>query len=270
MRASIRPIRDGLTLIEVLIVIALTVMILVAVVLMLPITRPPHNHHLTCATRLNQLHKGLVLFADEFGGVYPVPMDISPETAALGLQSGNSTANFYSYMIFNTYYSPEVIMCDEDASPNLVVKDDYRYGTQDDPNWNDTWLWDPNFSADISQPGCNVSYATLAMIGNRRKTQWRDSLDPNFAVVSDRGPKDGAWNARSVTMKSHGNTKDWIGNVAFNDGHVQKFTFSAKDPNAFSVNGDNLFRVDDPDMGGDVWLGLFGDTTEETTTPYWD
>ncbi len=225
---------------------------------------------LTCSTRVNQIHKGLVLFANDFGGGYPVPTDLSPETAAITTQTGNSSASFYSYMTFNTYYSPEVITCPEDASPNLVVKNDYRYGIQGDPDWNTSWLWDPNFSADISKAGCNVSYATLAMIGDRRTTQWRDSLDPNFAVVSDRGPKDGAWNAKSVTMKSHGNTREWVGNVAFNDGHVQRFTFSAKNPNAFTVNGDNLFRVDDLDKGGDMWLGLFGDTDEETTNPFWD
>ncbi len=225
---------------------------------------------LTCSTRVNQIQTGLALFANDFGGVYPVPTDISAATAAITTQTGNSSASYYSYMTFNTYYSPEVITCPEDASPNLVLKNDYRYGVQGDPNWSASWQWDPNFSADINKPGCNASYATLAMIGERRNTQWRDSLDPNFAVVSDRGLKNGAWDGKSVTMKNHGNTKDWAGNVAFNDGHVQKFTFSAKDPNAFTINGDNLFRVDDPEMGGDMWLGLFGATDEKTTTPYWD
>lgn len=270
MCLPIRPFPRGLTLIEVIIVIVLTIAVFAVIVVMLLVRQSHHNHELGCATRINQIHKGMILFANDFGGVYPVPMDISAETAALTTQPGNSSASFYSYMIFNTYYSPEVVTCPEDASPNLSYKNDYRYGTMDDSNWNDAWLWDPNFSADISRPGANVSYATLAMIGDRRKTQWRDSLDPNFAVVSDRGPKDGAWDAKSITMKSHGNTKDWVGNVAFNDGHVQKFTFSAKDPNAFNVNGDNLFRVDDLAKGGDMWLGLFGATDENTTTPYWD
>lgn len=228
------------------------------------------SYRLTCATRVNQIHKGLVLFANDSGGVYPVPSALSPETAALAVQTGNSSANFYSYMIFNTYYSPEIVTCDEDTSPNLAQKTDYRYGSMDDSNWNNAWKWDPAFSADITQPDANASYATLAMIGDRRANQWRDSLDPNFAVVADRGPKDGVWDASSVTMKNHGDTKDWVGNVAFNDGHVQKLTFTAKDQQPFTFNGDNLFRVDDSDKGADMWLGLFGATDEISTTPYWD
>jgi len=89
-------------------------------------------------------------------------------------------------------------------------------------------------------------------------------------VVSDRGPRNGAWDAKSVTMKSHGDTKDWVGNVGFNDGSVRKFTFTASDRQPFTINGDNLFRVDELEKGGDMWLGLFGATDETTTTPYWD
>ncbi len=272
MRAGRCSARRGFSIVDAFVVIMVLAVVLGMGIVLRACNRPRggRGKTLTCSTRARQIHRGLVLFANDFGGTYPIPMDISPETAAISTQTGNSSASFYSYMIFETYYSPEVIRCPEDANPNLLYKDDFRYGTMDDPNWNPAWKWDPNFSADISRPGCNASYATLAMIGDRRNTQWRDSLDPNFAVVSDRGPKDGAWDAKSVTMKSHGNTKDWVGNVAFNDGHVQKFTFSAKDPNAFTVNGDNLFRVDDLEKGGDMWLGLFGATDEKTTTPYWD
>ncbi len=212
----------------------------------------------------------MILYANESGGSYPIPMDISPETAAISTQTGNSSANFFSYMIFNTYYSPEVITCPNDASPNLVLKTDYRYGTLDDKNWDPTWLWDPRFSADITKPGANASYATLALIGDRRKNQWRDSLDPNFAVAADRGPKDGVWDAKSQTLLSHGKRDDWTGNVAFNDGNVRSMTYTRKDKTPFTLGGDNLFFEDDAEGRADMWLGLFGATDETTTTPYWD
>lgn len=224
----------------------------------------------SCRTRLSQIHKGLTLFANDFNGSYPVPMDLSPETAAITTQSGNSSASLFSFMIFNTYYSPGTVVCLDEVSSNIVAKSDYRYGTQDDPNWNPAWQWDPTFSADITRPGANVSYATLAMIGDRRKNQWRNALDPNFAVAADRGPKDGAWDANSRTLRLHGSAKEWTGNIAFNDGHVQQFTFTGRDRSPFVINGESLFRNDDPDKGADMWLGLFGATSETATTSFWD
>ncbi len=271
MRRSKRTMRRGFSLLDgVVVIMVLAVVLGMGIVYSLLPRARPVGGTLTCSKRANMIRYGLELFANDNGGVYPVPTEISPETAAITTQSGNSSASLFSYMTFNTYYSPEVIICPDDASPNIVVKTDYRYGVAGDLNWNPAWMWDPNFSADISQPGANVSYATLAMIGDRRKTQWRNSYDPNFAVVADRGPMNGAWDATSVTMKSHDNPKEWSGNVAFNDGHVQKFTFTKKDKAPFTFNGDNLFRVDDAEKGADIWLGLFGPTDETTTTPYWD
>ncbi len=272
MRFPIQPTRRGLTLIEVIIVIVLTIVALALVVLMLPVARPHHHHdhELTCATRVNQIHKGLILFAVDHNGRFPVPTSLSAETAALTVQPGNSSASLFSYMIFETYYSPEVVLCPSEPSPNVNVKTDYRYGTPDDTDWNSAWKWDPSFSGDITTPGANVSYVTQAILGERVKTQWRDSLDPDFAVAGDRGPKDGIWDAKSLTLLSHGRRDDWTGNVGFNDGSVRSMTFTKKDKAPFTVNGDNLFFADDGEMGGDMWLGLFGATDETTTTPYWD
>ncbi len=228
------------------------------------------GHQLSCQTRLSQIHKGLILYASDFAGGFPIPMEISPETAAVSAQTGNSSANFFSYMIFETYYSPQLMTCPGDPNPNLAVKSGYRYGTQDDPNWNPAWRWDPMFSADITRSGANVSYATLAMVGDRRKNHWRSALDPNFTVAGDRGPGDGVWDARSQTLRLHGKATEWTGNIAFNDGHVQQFTFTGRDKSPFVINGDNLFRSDDAERGADMWLGLFGATTETATTPFWD
>ncbi|MCC6909266.1 MAG: prepilin-type N-terminal cleavage/methylation domain-containing protein [Phycisphaerales bacterium] len=268
MNREARPVRRGFTLIEFIVV--LVVLVLLVVILMPASSHHQHNDMLTCQTRSNQLYKGLLLYANDSGGVYPLPMEISPETAAIGAQSGNSSANLLSYMVFETYSVPEFVICPGDPNPNVDVKTDYRYGTQDDPNWNPAWKWDPSFSADITRPGANVSYATLAMIGDRAKNQWRDSLDPNFAVAADRGPRDGVWDAKSLTLLSHGKRDDWTGNVAFNDGSVRGMKFTRKDAAPFAANGDNLFFADDGETGGDMWLGLFGATDETTTTPYWD
>lgn len=269
MHHGLRIMRRGLTLAEVVIVILLTGL---AAVCVLPfLGRSPHHHHnLACATRVNQIHKGMILYTNDNGGSYPIPMAISPETAGLNKQSGNSSANFYSYMIFNTYYAPSTVICPDEPNANVSVCNDYRYGTMDDVGWDDTWLWDPKFSADMTKPGANSSYASLALIGSRVEKEWTTSLNQKFVVLADRGPKDGAFDAASLTMKRHGQPTDWTGNIVFNDGHVQTITAGKDEADAFVVNGDNLFRQDDEVESGDMWLSVFGPTDEKTATPYWD
>lgn len=295
----------GFTLIELLVVIAIIALL---IGILLPALARARNNakFLTCSTRVNQIHKGMVLFANDFGGTYPKPVKISPGTAGANLynQFGNSSANFYSYMIFNTYYSPEVVTCPGDASSNLEVKTKYRYGTQDDPGWNDIWMWDPDFSCNVQDNGqkTNASYATLAPAGSRFNAEWADSLNANYAVISDRGVRDGIPDKKSPTYLFHGARTTWSGNVGFNDGHVLGFQEqTGLDPGgspgqtedqthlAFAPPGvtyrnvsvqkdllDNLFKQQDPISGGtggkDIWLCMWGNSPDNTTAPtqYWD
>ncbi len=290
----------GFTLIELLVVIAIIALL---IGILLPALARARNNakFLTCSTRVNQIHKGMVLFANDFGGTYPKPVRISPGTANVNVygQNGNSSANFYSYMIFNTYYSPEVVTCPGDASSNLEVKTKYRYGTQDDPGWNDIWMWDPDFSCNVQDNGqkSNASYATLAPAGSRYNAEWADSLNANYAVISDRGVRDGIPDKKSPTYLFHGARTTWSGNVGFNDGHVLGFQeqtglgLQSEDQTelAFCPPGvtyrntsvqkdllDNLFKQQDPISGGtggkDIWLCMWGNSPDNTTSPtqYWD
>ncbi|GEM_PF-2101733 len=226
---------------------------------------------LTCSTRLNQIHKGQILWANDHDGSYPLPTKVSPETAARGAQPGNSTANLHSLMIYKGYYEPYQLICPAEPNRNVVEFRDYKFGDRPDGTFQSGDAWDVRFSADLGKrKGCNVSYANMALLGGRLDTQWRDSLSADFAVFSDRGPKNGQPDRNSLTYRLHGARTSWTGNVAYNDGHVGWTSFSGADAQPFGVNGDNLFFADDGEMGGDMWLGLFGETTEEATTPYWD
>lgn len=295
----------GFTLIELLVVIAIIALL---IGILLPALARARNNakFLTCSTRVNQVHKGLVLFAADFGGTYPKPVRISSVTAAANTfnQTGNSSANFYSFMIFNTYCTPESVTCPGDSSANLEIKTRYRYGTQDDPGWNQAWMWDPEFSCNIQDAGqkSNASYAHLAPAGSRYNAEWADSLNANYAVVSDRGPRDGIPEKKSPTYLFHGARTTWSGNVGFNDGHVLGFqeqtgldqpgtpgqtedqTYKAFCPPGVTYRNvqvqrdlmDNLFKQQDVIQGAtggkDIWLCMWGTSPDNTTSPtqYWD
>ncbi len=295
----------GFTLIELLVVIAI-IALLIGILLPALARARSNAKFLTCSTRVNQIHKGMILFANESRGTYPKPVKISPTTAAAntgGLngtpQTGNSSANFYSYMIFNTYYSPEVVLCPGDASSNIALKTDYRYGTLDDQGWNPDWLWDPAFGCDITTTNkiSNASYATLAPAGSRYNSEWADSLNSNYAVVSDRGPKDGRSDKKNPTYLFHGARTSWLGNVGYNDGHVsgtnEQTGLGMCEDNlaekSFAPVGvtyrnttlqkdvaDNLFFQQDPIIstggGKDIWLCMWGSSADNTNSPtqYWD
>lgn len=261
----------GITIVEVIIIILVVFVSLIAWGVYYN-SRPSHpgGHQLRCKIRVYQIHKGMVLFAQDFGGRYPEPMLLSPETAAIGAQTGNSNANYFSYMIFNTYYSPETVVCPEESNENIIPDQDYRYGTVDDDPWDDWWQWDPTFSSDFRAGEANSSYALLAPIGARHKTEWLDTRNASFAVASDRGPKDGVFDSESLTMRSHGKRNEWVGNVAFNDGHAERLVFDASDAQPFTFNGDNLFFADEGIDGADIWLGVWGDSDNEKVTPIWD
>lgn len=274
MAAPCTPVRRGFSRVE-----ALTLTVVGAVVLVLlywvvskSLYRARHGaDFLTCSTRLNQMHKGLILWANDHDGRYPLPMDISTETAARGSQPGNSTANLHSFMIFNAYYGPETVICPQEPNRNVVMFKDYDFGTRPGGGVQAGDAWDVRFSADLEKrKGCNVSYANLALVGGRLQTEWADSLNADYAVFSDRGPRNGQWDDGSLTLRRHGARTSWLGNVAYNDGHVAGTPFAGGEAEPFVVNGDNLFLEEDADGRTDMWLSIFAATTESASVAQWD
>jgi prepilin-type N-terminal cleavage/methylation domain-containing protein len=289
-------VRRGFTLIELLVVIAI-IALLIGILLPALGRARANAKYLTCSTRVNQLHKGLVLWAQDYQGKFPRPLEISEFTANQNQHSqhGNSLANIYSMMIYNTYYSPEVVICPSEVNGNVRVHNTYRYGIDLQPQ---TLQWDPNFSMNIgvSRQIAHASYAMSAPYAQRWNREWVDSLNSSYAVVSDRGPstsqgignQNGVREPRSPTYLLHGARQSWSGCVGYNDGHVQQFTettgltpdpmpdgaYPGLAPRGITYRRrqanneeapDNLFNQQDPiqgNLGGsDIFLIVWGTAT---------
>ena len=81
------------------------------------------------------------------------------------------------------------------------------------------------FRADLATQ-CNTSYATMPLDPTtRRKTEWRNTSNSRFAVLGNRGVKGGNTTGtdytNSKTLLIHGSIKEWDGNIAYNDNHVE-------------------------------------------------
>ncbi|MCZ6493940.1 MAG: hypothetical protein O6933_07655, partial [Planctomycetota bacterium] len=122
----------------------------------------------------------------------------------------------------------------------------------------------------------NASYAHTPIAGERKRKEWRDSLTSKFAVLGNRGVERGEQTAGStlyedsITLEIHGGRKQWMGNIAYNDNHLeihQTFTpegisyldLAAAPPESVP---DNLFNNQTGSAnqvvgdGYDIWLAL--------------
>jgi prepilin-type processing-associated H-X9-DG protein len=238
-----------------------------------------HALTLKDATQLRGIHQSYLVFAREFQGIMPRPglIDRLPlngvEEPGRGPEdiSQNTTAALHSACIMQNYYTADIIISPVERNTKVVRVDaDYDYQRYNVlPNVDS--YWDANFKADLATES-NVSYANLVIFGKRMENQWRDSLDPKFSVLGNRGPKDGAIDPQSLTCGPHGN---WAGNVVFNDNHVE--FLDTTQPPALKFKDaqeqerpDNLFAIDDGMAGGDVILSFTRTMTKDGAELQWD
>jgi hypothetical protein len=120
------------------------------------------------------------------------------------------------------YYTPNGRRSDR---AQLQVKDDYNWNVYNATNVgaNPDTYWDSTFvcRVDTASPGSNVSYSSMPIVGERQLKQWRDSLDSKWAIVGNRGVRDGDLGQQykdSITLLIHGGTR--LGNICYNDNHV--------------------------------------------------
>jgi type II secretory pathway pseudopilin PulG len=241
------------------------------------------------ANQVAQVHKSMLTFAqNEQGGRLPTPGWINRMPIAISATvtknvpgqgaenfALNNTANMYSSMIAGQFFNPDLLIGPTEVNPIVVEKKDYNYKAFDPAA--DTY-WDNTFLANIQNlPGsaaCNTSYAHLALCGERKKTNWRNSTDSTKPLIGTRGTYKGQDQGNayklSYTLQLHGAANQWDGNIAFADNHTE--ALKTMYPNNVSwecgsvnLSKDNIFAYEFSTSGctpaagqgqgaGDTWI----------------
>jgi len=285
--------RFGFTLIELLVVIAIIALL---IGLLLPALNRARKtaRAMQCASQQRDIQKGMVFYGNANNDSYPVPEKInfshSEDSAANG-HGHNSVGNIMSVLIFNKLFEPVFAWDPSELNSNIQPKTGYLYET-DKGNSTTRGVWDSTFNGNFTDAfvgvagPCNVSYSMMQITGKRLRQQWiASSLDGNYAVLSDRGPKDGKHAPATLANLLHGSNKVWTGNVTYNDNHVDRInerfmndnaTIDGQVDMAFVPEGvyyfdpifnppsgratpDNIFKLDQDDSDVDIRVGFFVD-----------
>jgi prepilin-type N-terminal cleavage/methylation domain-containing protein len=256
--------KRGFTLIELLVVMAI-IALLIGLLLPALAKARAEAKRLKDATQIKQIHQSWVVFAREFDGVFPLPGLIDREKdPILGETPGrgeedvdqNNHANLYSACIMQNFFSPDLCVGPTEPSGKVLVKDNYNYEYYSPIEDN---YWDPKFYANLAKES-NVSYATMLLAGIRKTAEWRDSMNSRHAALGNRGVKDGSlqkddYNG-SITLQIHGGRKQWVGNIGFQDNHVEVLQSFVPEGINYDEEPDNIFK---PDCLGDVCTQFNGD-----------
>ncbi len=300
----------GFTLIELLTVMAIIALL---VGLLLPaLAQARAKAQMTKdQTQIKQIHMAWTTFGRDFDGIFPTPGLINrlPDPV-LGDKPGrgpedvlaNNSASMYSACIMQNYFTPQILVAPTEPSGFVAIKDDFNWSVYDPLN---DIYWDaesdgspPPDNEDyipfatrldkqlhpISDLLCNTSYAHMPIAGDRKTKEWRDTLNSQWAIIGNRGVREGLEDDEeeyygSVTLEFHGGRRQWVGNIGFNDNHVELMqTFYPEGINYLDDDQgggggtatlpDNIFRNDTGDnqtsgTGHDIWLTLVSEIENE-------
>ena len=296
--------KHGFTLVELLVVMAIIALL---IGLLLPaLAKARAQAQLTKdQAQVKEIHQSWIVFSRELDGHLPTPglidrlpdlvlaMDVpgrGPEDLTM-----NTTPNLYSVCIMRHYFTPQMCFSPTEPSGRVIYKDDYKFtyydplGTNTECETSDVGpdcYWDPTFKAALNpelQSLSNTSYAHMPIAGERKKRHWRDTMDSRFAMIGTRGVIDGSLEPEdyyaSVTLEFHGGSKEWVGNVAFNDNHTERLDTFFPEGLTYQIGentiADNIFKDDtgdgdggtQPDGGFDIWLVIYLEISDDPLNP---
>ncbi len=260
----------GFTLIELLTVMAIIALLVGLLLPAMNLSRE-RAHALKCQAQLKQIHQSFVVHGRDWDGAFPTPGLVnrladatpglpSPQQPGRGPEDpqANSSENMYSLCVMHALFPAEILVCPTEPSAYVAVKSDYDFEAYDPLQ--DVY-WDPSFRTRIDKTRhgaadllSNASYAHTPIAGQRKVKEWRDTANSQWPILGDRGVRKGSELAddynTSVTLQSHGGSKQWDGNVCFNDNHVELLkTFypvgiNYVNPADNKMKADNIFRND--------------------------
>jgi prepilin-type N-terminal cleavage/methylation domain-containing protein len=252
--------KKAFTLIELLVVIAI-IALLIAILLPALGKARASARQLKCSTQVRGVLQGLVLWAQNNQDEYPLPDKIDRANQTLPAMSGgetkNVTRNIYSVLIYNGFFSPEMLWTPAEANGLIRPYEGYEYTNPAQAVSSQNALWDPKFTAIPANPGAGggegdtsrrlstnptnggASYAHSPVAG-RRMARWSNTFNATEAILGNRGPIFEAqgshpnltWRLKqndplgtgSQTLLIHGGRTTWEGNIGFNDNHVDFIT----------------------------------------------
>jgi hypothetical protein len=249
------PLRRGMTIIEVMVVIG--VVILVAA-LALPFIGGMRNHQhgarpLKDSTQIRGIIQACAIWAQNNQDRYPTPSEIDLNGDTIARPAGlvgpdrrlDTTGHMMSLLMWNGFFPVELAVSPAEAG-NVQVMQNFESANPSAAVNPTQALWDPAFRGTpldewggkvpgkVGDPG-NNSYAQVPWFDDRTPL-WGNTFNATEAILGNRGPAytlhNGGWQptqgssfgSRSTTMLIHGPRTAWNGNVGFNDHHVEFLT----------------------------------------------
>lgn len=289
-----RRFARGFSLTNLVTIVVVLVAAFVAIGVILPTLGRTHcgSRQLKDSVHVRGIHQGMVLWAQSNQDAYPLPsrIDINNDTVAAEGRAKDTTANIFSILIYNNYFSPELCVSPAEVNPAIRVDENYAFCEPPTAVNPKKALWDPAFSADFTggKTG-NFSYGHMVPANERLEKTWKNTFDASQAVLGNRGPlivgmggsgatRDYKAAKKSNTFLIHGGRKTWEGNIAYNDNHVGFETSVAPELTTYKDTAgaeqrDCLFldEADDPSRINN-FLGIFN-TAGATKAEYgaiWD
>ena len=284
--------KRAFTLVELLVVIAIITLLMGILLPALGNARRAAEQ-VKDATQLQQIHKGLITFSQQFDGILPKPglvnrlATVNGEEIGIGEEdvSQNTSDNMYSLCIAQNYFTPQILLSPSEPNGNVLAMNNYNQDAYEPLN--DVY-WDEDFNADLASIS-HTSYAHSTLTGKRGRKEWRDTLNSEWALLSNRGVENGEETAgiydSSLTLQIHGGRKQWVGNVCYADSHVDTEQAFRKEGITFvddsgTAELDNFFEEETSSPSGspgdgtgrDIWLTLYleVDTNDMLSAVQWD
>jgi len=227
--AQNHPRSKGFTLVELLVVMAIIALLLGLLLPALAKARATARQ-VKDQTQVKQIHQGWLTSANDTGGVLPLPGEINRVGAVPGRgdqdEQQNNHANLHGAMIGRGYVNAQILVSPAEVNSKVAACATYNMNAI---NAGADVYWDnvpqSGFKADLGNV-CNTSYAAMPIDpSSRRRAEWRNTGNSRFAILGNRGPKagnpSGADYTNSKTLLIHGGSKEWDGNIGYNDNHVE-------------------------------------------------